>query len=335
MDYDVDKAYITSPIINSEGIYAPWSNLFRYDSQKNFNLSKQLPYPDFDTNSNKHYFSNISSGPEETTLDVTDILLSSQGNFEATVKILNEIDRIHGANVRLTYNPEIITDTARIDAIEDNIVRHNTPFTNEEKVLEGAKNFLFNSIYTITSNLKNHVAASSPIAMTDPQRAALKSKEGKKIMEVTSFTPSTKWKLFYANMAGKEGIGISAVGQKVFLAATQYFNKEAERLSRLPNLTTDDIRKSGIYFNNVFKIYTSLDENKGEETGKLVQVFCNTLANINLEDLPNVREIMDMTIDEDANELGIKDIVKLSKRYYQKDKSLVISALISAATDFK
>lgn len=334
-DYDVDKAYITSPIINSEGIYAPWSNLFRYDSQKNFNLSKQLPYPDFDTNSNKHYFSNISSGPEETTLDVTDILLSSQGNFEATVKILNEIDRIHGTNVRLTYNPEIITDTARIDAIEDNIVRHNTPFTNEEKVLEGAKNFLFNSIYTITSNLKNHVTASSPIAMTDPQRAALKSKEGKKIMEVTSFTPSTKWKLFYANMAGKEGIGISAVGQKVFLAATQYFNKEAERLSRLPNLTTDDIRKSGIYFNNVFKIYTSLDENKGEETGKLVQVFCNTLANINLEDLPNVREIMDMTIDEDANELGIKDIVKLSKRYYQKDKSLVISALISAATDFK
>lgn len=40
--------------------------------------------------------------------------------------------------------------------------------------------------------------------MTDPQRAAEKSKEGEKIKRVTTFTPTTKYNLFYANMAGKK-----------------------------------------------------------------------------------------------------------------------------------
>lgn len=350
-DYDIDKAYITSPIINDSGVYAPWSKLFKYNSRKvenpdgssriidYFELSKQLPYPNFNEETNKHHFSNQFDESQQT-LDVTDVLLNNTDAFEATVKILNAIDEMNGENVVLTYDPSL--DSLKgdmIERIQKNIIQHNTQPSSDTELLQGSKNFIFNTIYTITNSLKNHVAAYSPIAMTDPQNAAANSKEGEKIKRVTTFTPTTKYNLFYANMAGKEGIGISAVGQKVFLAATQYFNQEAQRLSNLPNLTVEDLKSSNIWFSNAFDIYRRMKGNEGQETTKLVRIFANTLANLNLDNAPNVRNILDQAIEENraaliqGGDLKPEDIDMISSRYYQTDKSLVISAVISAATD--
>ena len=134
-------------------------------------------------------------------------------------------------------------------------------------------------------------------------------------------------------MAGKEGIGISAVGQKVFLAATQYFNQEAQRLSNLPNLTTEDLKNSNIWFSNAFDIYRRMKGNEGQETTKLVRIFANTLANLNLDNAINVKSILNQAIEENraaliqGGDLKPEDIDMISSRYYQTDKSLVISAI--------
>lgn len=310
-----------------------------------FELSKQLPYPNFNEGTNKHYFSQFFDESTQTVLDVTDILLNTTDEFEATVKVLNEIDRIKGENVVLTYNPIYDSELDQskrdmIEYIENYIILHNTPPSSDSVMLQGAKNFVFNSIYNITNSLKNHVAAYSPIAMTDPQNAAANSKEGEKIKKVTNFSPTTKYKLVKANMAGKDGIGISAVGQKVFLAATQYFNQEAKRLSQLPDLTVEDLKNSNLWFSNTFDIYRKSKSLEGKDESTLVKLFTNTIANLNLEETPYVETVIQQAITMNEEELlkngdnlNIDQIDMVSRNYFQTDKSLVISALISAATD--
>ena len=245
--------------------------------------------------------------------------------------------------IALTYQGVQNLNPKLLDQIEDLIARHNEPISSETALSEGSKNFIFNSIYSITNDLRNHVAAYSPVSMEAPQEAAAKSVEGERVKKLTNFCPTTKYSLVQANMCGKDDIGISAVGQKVFLACTQYFNTELQKLiskvGGIDNLTEEDLRKSNIFFTNVFDIYRNRINEYGEKVEIPVKVIANTLANITSGDpitdikLKRIFQAINdnnVYIDPDKPQI----IEKLAAREFEEDQSLIISSLISASTDY-
>lgn len=344
------------PLINKNGIYEAWSSLFNYRDNESFELSKQLPFP----NSDLKYTITSEINPEIPYIDITPEILSIlNGEYDGdntrlklAVDVLNKVDRFKQTNIQLYYNPDLVNDlnyikenpddTSRNEDIESarilisnmienldiDISRHLKEIS-PNKLLSATKNFVYNKIYQISDNFKNLVAAESPISMGDPQAAAAKSEAGAYAKTVTDFCPSVKWNLFFENMAGKEVIGISAVGQKVFLAATQYFNQEIRKLAE-KGLTVEDLLKSNLYFNNVFEIYKNIPGNKGKSDGELVKLFTNSLANINLDDIEFVYDLLNGARDKS---ISVNDAIDLTQNRFQEDKSLVISSLISAATD--
>lgn len=330
-DYDIDKAYIMIPLINKNGIYQKWSNAFDFSSDEAFELSKKLPFP---TEEKIRLEKNNNNDYNELDNIIAYNILNNIHPLDIVLRILND-------NVDLTYNPDFILNNIKesindindfdyINLIENYINRiqyyldqHSIKLDDFE-LLNASKNFLFNKIYQISDNLKNTIASLSPVSMGDPQEAAAKSEGGKYAEDITDINPSVKWRLFFENMAGKKVIGISAVGQKIFLAATQYFNTEIRKGST----NIDNFIKSNLYFNKIFEILKS--NRKDSNESDIIKLFTNTITNLNLDDYEYIydvfKEARDKTID-------IKDAIDLTQNRYQEDKSLVISALISAATD--
>lgn len=347
------------PLIGRNGIYESWSNLFNFKDDESFELSKQLPFPNTDPNTNNY---NITTTETSNSIDITPEIFSIlNGEYEGdnirlklAVDVLNKIDRSQIANVDLYYNPSLVNNllyikenpdeesrakdilsaegtlATMIESLKQDISIHNKDL-NPKRLLSATKNFVYNKIYQISDNFKNLIAAESPISMGDPQAAAAKSAAGAYAKTVTDFCPSVKWSLFFENMAGKEVIGISAVGQKVFLAATQYFNQEIRKLAT-QGLNVENLLKSNLYFSNIFEIYRSIPDNKGKTKSELVKLFTNSLANINLDDIEYVYDILKQAGDRT---ITVKDAIDLTQNRFQEDKSLVISSLISAATDFR
>ena len=66
--------------------------------------------------------------------------------------------------------------------------------------------------------------------------------------------------------------------------------------------------------------------------GELVKLFTNSLANINLDDIEFVYDLLNEARDKS---ISVNDAIDLTQNRFQEDKSLVISSLISAATDFR
>ena len=278
----------------------------------------------------------------------------------ATVKILQRVSQIceqkslsSNTQIRLLY--PIATQGNIIDTIEENIIRHNTEPKSTKIKTDGAKNFIFQSIYSIVNDLRNYPAAYTAVSMDAPQEAASKSVEGERVKRLTNFCPTTKYSMFVANMCGKDDIGISAVGQKVFLACTQYFNNELKRIIDTRGIITkEDIERSPIYVKKAFEFYRRRLNNKNESITKSVLVISETLANITTNN-----SILDQRIKDIFNEIaavgGAKIINEfdvgnnlkegegdydaydyvdnLTERKFEDDQSIVISALISASTD--
>lgn len=113
-------------------------------------MSKQLPYPNFNPETNNYEFTK-ERGVD--SIDITNELLTSRTPFEATVKILNKIYDSGIDNVKLYYD-EGTGKEDWIDRISSNISSHNTQPNSDSELLQGSKNFIFNTIYQITNNLK-------------------------------------------------------------------------------------------------------------------------------------------------------------------------------------
>lgn len=139
-------------------------------------------------------------------------------------------------------------------------------------------------------------------------------------------SPSAKWVMQMQNMDGKQVIGIAAVGEKVFFANCYYFNEGIR--------SGDSKWMNNMFFSNVYKGIQS----KVSEDGKIITVdtLRNIMANINFTDLApekNYWENLIRTATE--QQLTQEDVSRVIQEQLgvQPDQSLVISALLSAATD--
>lgn len=171
--------------------------------------------------------------------------------------------------------------------------------------------------------------------MDDLQALASKSKLGNKEKQITSDNPFTKFLMQVQNMVGKDVIGVTAVGLKVFFAASTYVNQRIEDLAKailnhdtniIPEILGDICFKDPL---DDTKIATLANANF-EPVFKALQIVGGDYAvDITGENTKNLPELL-----QSQSSLKLYDIIsELQKSADTIDGSDSISQLLSAATD--
>lgn len=291
MGYDFDD----------NGIYLNWSPLFDYRSLETLHDSERLPTP---SGKQVRY---TSDG-----IDITQELF----NYSIDPSTKNLVDLIIkvGNNDSISYDNKIVVneDSAKKAlALINKHTTHKIPASLSDKIY---KNATSSRIAQIIVDLKNMMAAYTPINMDDPQEAASNSVLGRQEKRITMDNPLSTFVMQVQNMAGKQVIGIAAVAEKIFFAASYYFNEGAR--SNNPEWIDNMI------FYRKFKL-SDIDY----QTRSLI-------ANINLNDEQRnyFSSIINMMIEKDMSQGEVATLIQQDLGF-TADQSLVISALLSAATD--
>lgn len=195
------------------------------------------------------------------------------------------------------------------------------------------KNSVSGRVQQIVSNPKNIVKAYSPITMSDLSKAADNSPKGQLVKKLTGMNPITKFIMQKQNMEGKNVIGISAVGEKIFMGLSYYFN--------------EGIRNSDNDFHYKFSFETNRVSGRTDAIGNGCTKKVNTkITDINLSNFSNLdKEVIksrffqiDYLIKKykrenpDITQEEIEEKIKSDLENYTH-ADLMISQLLSAATD--
>lgn len=341
-DFDIDKVYLMGSEFSDNGKYIGWSPYFNLYSDEVRKASELLPMP-----SGKEY---QVFYPDEQPVDSFDITqLVKNVNLAASDKlgtntkrfIIALADLLKGIRdsgyTKLWLDPKSIIEAnwMNLDTVEKRINKHSlylSKIKSSDRIISMMKNSVSSKIYRIINDPANMVSAYSPIEMNEPQAAAELSASGREAKEYTLGNPYVKYNMQYQNMTGKDVIGIAAVGEKVFFALSYYYNEAARSGNR-------DWQENA-YFRRSFKLIKSRD---GKKYLPLVR---NIIANVNFDGVDTSKVLWNSMIEqqsgissEDAGKKYTEEEVAyireqlLSQLGSQKDASLVISALLSAATD--
>lgn len=342
MGYDFDD----------NGIYVGWSPFFNYGSIESLKKSEELPTP----NGNRYEYSD-----SESSLDITTYLQQlTKDNFyseEALSTVVNMLTAIDNSDSKtLTYDSSLIPEDSA-NFVLNRINEHNLYMKLEyndrgrlvrqkgqskiysKNILPAFRNSVSSKISRIIQDVKNANSAYTPINMDDPQAAASKSALGKEAVRITATSPSSKWTMTVQNMSGKQVIGITAVGEKIFFAACYYFNEGVQR--------GDSGWFNNAFFQNVIdkvqsapvldKQGNSVYDKDGNQKRITVESMRNIIANVNFNWNPDQKVKWENLIKDVMTSQG-KSVEEISRTLQeqlglQSDQSLVISALLSAATD--
>lgn len=343
-DFDIDKVYLMGSEFSDNGKYIGWSPYFNLYSDEVRKASELLPMP-----SGKEYQVYY---PDEKPVDAFDITqLVKNVNLAADDKLGTNTKRFvvaladllkgirDSGYTKLWLDPKSVTESswANLDTVESRINKHSlylSKIKSPDRIISMMKNSVSSKIYRIINDPANMVSAYSPIEMNEPQAAAELSASGREAKEYTLGNPYVKYNMQYQNMTGKDVIGIAAVGEKVFFALSYYYNEAARSGNRE--------WQENAFFRKSFNLIKSRD---GKKYLPLVR---NIITNVNFDGVDTNNVIWNQLIERQS---GVRsDDVGSSKKYTEgeaafireqllkqlgseKDASLVISALLSAATD--
>ena len=184
--------------------------------------------------------------------------------------------------------------------------------------------------------------AYSFVTMRDLRNIASQTPEGKSSGVMTSLNPMTKYIMQYQNMVGKEVIGIAAVGEKVFMGLSYYYNElvretDPEKLRKNLNFLIFNQE-----FDRIQGRYNKLLKGDSKFYGNFIKVSKTTVSDTNLIGLANAETIKNRLYQVDAirtkllkegkDELYINTVLSSNSNKYRK-VDLIISQLLSAATD--
>lgn len=178
----------------------------------------------------------------------------------------------------------------------EQIVNDHNDYINDKRAESFTKNFVVEQMFRVSTDPSNLLEAQQPVDKTteEPKNIANKSAAARSILK--NATPGNIGNIFQSiedNHVGKDVIGISAVGLKAFFALTQHINT----------------------------ILNSNDQNKIDEL---------------LQQPPLVFNGKEYYLIANANSLNtdiLRKLVQLRGDEYQKDAALLLSALLSLATD--
>lgn len=275
-DYDIDKAYLMGLSFDDNGTYVGWSTLFDYSSLSTLKASEYLPMP-----KKKVYKLNNTTGLDIGKY-VNDIIESEKaGNrvkkINTYVKLLNYLHKNNITDIKSTSD---FADKEAIKEVFHKIQEHEftkIPYNLQE---DASKNFISSHIQNTVQNIRNMIAAYSPIEMEDFRAASENSPKGSQSQKYTLFNPATKFVMQFQNMTGKNVIGIAANGEKASFMWHYYINDVIREVNDvLPNTDSyqSDLNKeiaklnlldSSKVFNNIEVKKYLLDTNYYQDVNK-------------------------------------------------------------------
>lgn len=300
--------------------------------------SLELPFPD----GNVKEFNNDDSGANVELINnyVDNLFNGTQTDkellklsFNETVDFLNKVSKMN-----------IIPSKGLSDEAKEYVKGYfENQVTDPERLLEASKNVAMTSLYKASNAVVNLMAGHRGVDMNDPQAGASKSPKLWQSKQFSMDNYMTTPLMKEENAAGKDVIGISAVGMKVFYALTYFYNKKIREFEkRLENVDIND-KESSEYLDLKFEFKNFMNpknfvfyDEKTKTNKKYISTF---LANINFDNCPKANELysdviedLKYTIDEEAGEQVLNDFEIIDARN-SKDTSLILSAMVSAATD--
>lgn len=311
-DFDADKMYLMGYDFNDNGKFMGWSPLFNYNDIELLHISERLPFP---TGKSTEFIASDTNTNVDITPELSKYILEETNKSENYTKnqLNNIIDIILkiGDNSEVTYNLNKLTGSESIiKKIQDNVNEHNLFKMKYWDVSKYLNNSSSSRIGQIISNPKNYMAANVPVSLGEVRDAADNSITGQSSKEIVMENPTSIFRMFEENMEGKDVIAIAATAEKIFFALTQYYNQGVR--------SNDEEWKKCMDFFRQFKLNNKVPTN----------VF--NLANVNTNDIQftqRVKEIM-----QNQN-LPIESVKNGEFEKLTPDQSLVISCLLSAATD--
>lgn len=337
-DFDIDKVYLMGSEFSDNGKYVGWSPYFNLYSDEVRKASELLPMP-----SGKEYQVFYPDVKPNDAFDITPLVknvnLAASDKLGTNTKrfVIALADLLKGIRdsgyTKLWLDPKSVIEAnwANLDTVEQRINRHSlylSKIKSPDKIISMMKNSVSSKIYRIINDPANMVSAYSPIEMNEPQAAAELSVSGQEAKEYVLNNPYVKCNMQYQNMTGKDVIGIAAVGEKVFFALSYYYNEAARSSNRE--------WQENAFFSRGFNLIKSRDGKK------YLPLIRNIITNVNFEGVDMNHVLWNQLISNQTNvtnsnyseeELSYIREQLLKQLGSEKDASLVISALLSAATD--
>ena len=218
-DYDIDKLYVLSYELGKNGKLRTFSNL--QDEEMNFDKLLPLSNPN-----GVRYRQSRNSTNLITKTDVNRVL--SGESYES----FNWIMRSGDDTVAFD---DSVSDEDR-DKYMFLLRKHSTTKLSSFDTESALKNSIVNRIINLLKHPRTQISGHTPISMEEFQKLAANSTLGNKEKSMTSDNPLVKFIMQVQNMVGKDVIGITAVGMKVFFAttsfATQRINEIADAIRR-------------------------------------------------------------------------------------------------------
>lgn len=295
-----------------DGRYVGWSSLFDLHSIETLEASERLPraknrkYVNVeggsDINSYLEEIFNIESQlyQQEEQINNTELRVARINAYNKLIRELNKITE-HTEDGRYIANWD-----QKYNSIMNIVFLHEStkiPVTLSE---DSNKNFISSHIQNTVQNLRNMIAAYSPIQMEDLRAASESSPKGEQATRLTLFNPLAKMVMQRQNIIGKQVIGIAANGEKVSFMWHYWLN--------------DTLKKA--------KDQADLKYIEFSFTSKRIHGLKNgTPSEITIETLPEVNY---ENISDKAIAFYFKNKKKLTGNI---TVDLMISQVLSAATD--
>lgn len=304
-DFDIDKVSLLGYSFDKTGKYVGWSPYFNLSSVKTLKASEKLPFPTGKeleliptndaslTNWGRDY---VGSG-KLFSFSGTEVLFLPEYDEKGELGSLESLSnflRMVRSNGGKLYIPA--NSTLPFDKMAEYINKHNLYLGSRkgDAGMDMVRNFISTYMYNISINPINLIQSQSPIDLGEPQAAAENSSAGKLVKTFTPGNTVNKHISLFENMAGKEVIGISAAGMKDFFALTQYYNYVLR--------SGDPVKQSYLLFNKTIG---------GQNVKLLANTYTSDISKITDAQLLEALRSVDNT----------------------KDAALVLSALLSCATD--
>lgn len=246
----------------------------------------------------------------------------------------------------ITFSSNISTED--VNNYISTLNRHSTTRLSPRQRETALKNSVVHKIHNLLRHARLQPAAHNPISIEAFRELTKRSTLGNREKTMTSDTPSVKYIMQEQNMTGKDVIGITAVGMKVFFATTTFVNLRVQDLANaIRNHTNASPETANNYLDDIVEAFFDIAFEDSLEPGTL-----GTIANINLEEVEDAlaeykaKNGIDLVIHVPNTE-GLPKYaenfttINLNQTIIElKDKSEVIDAaegisqLLSSSTDF-
>lgn len=275
-DYDIDKLYIMLFEISKKGTLPTFSSL--RGRARSLDPILNLKYPTGIT---------YNEGEGGVTLTNDEVIRAIS------------LEDVSAFNKVLSGDSDLVAFDGVRDSIKEEFLRmlnqHSNSKTKGNQKKAALKNAVVHKIIELLKHPRLHVPSHNPINMDVLQDLAKQSKLSRREQTLTSDSPLVKFIMQVQNMVGKDVIGITAVGLKVYFATSTFVNQRVQDVVRALEIGDAEAAKEYLYD------ITFIDKYTGN---------VSTLANTNLEPLYEYIQIHG-NVDFDFDVHGITNLKDL------------------------